>query len=71
MPRLSIVIPVLGNLDRLEDTLVSVLANRPADCQVVVVLDQPYADPYDLKDEVQFIELPGQGRLGPQRQRRH
>ena len=51
MSRLSIVIPVLGSLDGLEDTLVSVLENRPADCQIVVVLNQPYDDPYDLKDE--------------------
>ncbi len=58
MPRLSIVIPVLGNLKRLEDTLVSVLANRPADCQIVVVLNQPYEDPYDLKDEVDFVQAP-------------
>jgi hypothetical protein len=56
VPELSIVIPVLGGLKRLEDTLVSVLENRPADCQVVVVTSEPYADPYDLKDEVCFVE---------------
>jgi hypothetical protein len=54
--RLSIIIPVLGNLKRLEDTLVSVLENRPANCQVVVVLNQPYDDPYDLKAEVTFVQ---------------
>ena len=57
MPRLSIVIPVLGDIKRLEDTLVSVLANRPADCQVIVVLNRPYDDPYDLTDEVQFVQV--------------
>ena len=58
MPRLSIVIPVLGNVEGLEDTLVSVLENRPVDCQIVVVLNRPYDDPYDLKDEVCFVEAP-------------
>jgi hypothetical protein len=57
--RLSIVIPVLGNLKRLEDTLVSVLENRPARCQVVVVLNQPYDDPYDLKGEITFVQAAG------------
>ena len=55
MPRLSIVIPFLGDVGRLEDTLVSVLANRPADCQILVVLSQPYADPYSLAGEVRFL----------------
>lgn len=55
MPRLSILIPVLGNLNRLEETLVSVLENRPHDSQIVVVLDEPYDDPYALTDEVTFV----------------
>ena len=63
MARLSIVIPVLGGLEGLEDTLVSVLENRPADCQVVVVHDRPYEDPYDLKDEVRFVAAPPRCRL--------
>jgi hypothetical protein len=56
--RLSIVIPFLGNLKRLEDTLVSVLENRPADSEIVVVLREPYNDPYDLAGEVRFVEAP-------------
>ena len=56
MARLSIVIPVLRQLDRLEDTLISVLENRPADCQIVVVLNEPYNDPYQLSGEVCFIQ---------------
>jgi hypothetical protein len=52
---LSIVIPVTGNVAEMERTLVSVLANRPADCEVVVVLNQAYDDPYDLSDEVRFL----------------
>ncbi|MFZ5828636.1 MAG: glycosyltransferase family 2 protein [Planctomycetota bacterium] len=54
MPRLSIIIPVLGDCAPLEDTLVSVLANRPESCEVIVALRQPYADPYNIKDEVIF-----------------
>ena len=54
--RLSILIPVLSNLKKLEDTLVSILENRPANSQIVVVLNEPYADPYQLRDEVCFVE---------------
>ena len=45
----------------LEATLVSVLENRPDDCEIVVVVDRPYPDPYDLRGEVRFIEAAGQG----------
>ncbi len=63
MPRLSIVIPVCGNLKRLEDTLVSVLENRPDDSEIVVVLDDVYDDPYDLKEEIRFVEAPRRAGL--------
>ncbi len=56
VPRLSIVIPVAADVDRLEETLVSVLENRPAACEVLVVHPQCYDDPYDLGDEVRFVE---------------
>jgi hypothetical protein len=56
--RLSIIVPFLGDLKRFEDTLVSVLENRPDQSQVVVVLNQPYDDPYELRDEVQFVQAP-------------
>lgn len=58
MSRLSIIVPFLGNVRRLEDTLVSVLENRPERCQIVVVLNQPYDDPYELDGEVRFVEAP-------------
>jgi len=62
VPRLSIIIPVAGNLRWLEDTLLSVLENRPDDCEVLVVLDEPYDDPYELEGEVRFVETsPGSG----------
>jgi GT2 family glycosyltransferase len=79
VPRLSIIIPVLGNLDRpshlgngpsdshlepgspqaarLETTLVSVLENRPPDCEILVVHDAPYDDPYDLAAEIRFLPV--------------
>jgi GT2 family glycosyltransferase len=57
--RLSIVITALGNPPRLDDTLLSVLENRPADCEVVVVHNEPYADPYALSDEVRFVQARG------------
>lgn len=61
MPRLAIVISGVGSIESLEGTLVSVLENRPADCEVIVALNQPYADPYDLKGEVRFIQAAERG----------
>jgi hypothetical protein len=58
VPRLSIVIPVLGNPRQLDDTLVSVLENRPEHCEILVVHNGPYDDPYQLGDEVVLIEAP-------------
>ncbi|MBN2296768.1 MAG: hypothetical protein JXM70_30360 [Pirellulales bacterium] len=58
MQRLSIIIPLTGSVQRMEDSLVSVLENRPDNCQIVVVLNEVYADPYDLKDEVRFVYTP-------------
>lgn len=63
MPRLSIILPVLGDPREMEDTLVSVLENRPNDCEVIVVLKRGYEDPYDLKEEVRFVEAPTGSRL--------
>jgi len=47
----------LGSAPRLESTLVSVLENRPSDCEIIVVLNSPYDDPYDLKDEVRYLHV--------------
>jgi hypothetical protein len=55
VPRLSIVIPLSGTVQHLEDSLVSVLENRPADCEIIVVLNRRYDDPYELHDEVTFV----------------
>lgn len=40
----------------LEETLVSVLQHRPRECEIVVVPDQFYADPYDLTDELMYVQ---------------
>ncbi|MBL9123404.1 MAG: glycosyltransferase family 2 protein [Planctomycetaceae bacterium] len=62
MPSLSIVIPVQGSVDALERTLVSVLEKRPADTEIIVVLNTRYDDPYQLTDEVRFVSVqPGAG----------
>jgi len=58
VPRLAVVIPFEGNTKALEDTLVSVLENRPDDSEVLVVLGKPYQDPYALGDEVEFVAAP-------------
>ena len=61
VPRLSCVIPVVGSCEDLEATLVSILEHRPDDCEIIVVLNRPYADPYGLEDEVRFVEFLGAG----------
>jgi hypothetical protein len=54
----------MGNLQQFEDTLISVLENRPERSDVVVVTNQPYDDPYSLRDEVAIVEAPpGAGLL--------
>ncbi|MCY2993903.1 MAG: glycosyltransferase family 2 protein [Planctomycetota bacterium] len=58
MYRLSLVIPFVSEPEPFEDTLVSVLQNRPANCEVIVVHRGPYDDPYELRDEVCFVEVP-------------
>jgi GT2 family glycosyltransferase len=59
MPRLSIVIFCFQDTQLLEETLVGVLQHRPEDSEVLVVHDGRYEDPYELADEVQFIEAEG------------
>ena len=59
MPRLSIVVFCFNDTQLLEETLVSVLQNRPDNSEVLVMHDGTYEDPYDLVDEVRFIEASG------------
>src|SRR5690606_32409978 len=59
--RLSIVIPWMGPAGQLEDTLATVLQNRPSGCEVLVALAEPYNDPYGVADEVTFVPPPARG----------
>lgn len=56
--RISIVVPYLGNDSAFEESLVSVLENRPGDAEICVVHDGSYCDPFELGDEVRFITAP-------------
>ena len=47
----------------MEETLLSVLENRPEECEIVVALAAPYADPYRLEDEVRLARVPSGGGL--------
>ena len=53
--RASVLVPHLGDDDAFEQSLVSVLENRPADIEICVVHDGSYEDPFDLGDEVRFV----------------
>jgi hypothetical protein len=53
--KLSIIVPADGHQEDLDNTLLSVLENRPAQCQVIVPHPSTYRDPYDLGDEVSFV----------------
>ncbi len=63
MLRLSIVIPCVHEAERFDATLASVLQNRPDDCEVLVIQPRSYDDPYELKEEVRFIEVPESSTL--------
>lgn len=56
MPRIAVVVPATGSIASLEASLVSVLQNRPEDCEVLVVLNQRYEDPYQLAGEASFVQ---------------
>ena len=62
-PRLSIVIPTTDDVAAFEDTLVSVLENRPDDCEIVAVLGCRYADPWNIREEVRFVQAPSGATL--------
>ncbi|MEL6107054.1 MAG: hypothetical protein AAFU85_13505 [Planctomycetota bacterium] len=54
IPRVSIIVPFRGNDALFEETLLSVLENRPAGCEVVVAHNGTYTDPFQLGDELRF-----------------
>ena len=57
VPHLSIVIPTSRDIVALEMTLAAALEHQPDGCEVIVVNDGSYQDPYDLGDEVRFIDV--------------
>jgi hypothetical protein len=62
-PRLSIVIPTPADTAAMEETLVSVLEHRPDDCEIVVSLGCDYADPWNIREEVRFVQAPAGSSL--------
>lgn len=57
-PALSIVVPAPHDAAALEATLVSVLENRPTDCEIVVPLGFDYDDPWGVAGEVRLVPAP-------------
>lgn len=57
-PQLSIVIAAPSDVAALEETLVSVLEKRPEGCEVIVALGCDYDDPWNIRDEVTFVQAP-------------
>lgn len=55
IPRLTIVVPFSGKTEVFESSLVSVLQHRPDDCEILVPHAGDYDDPFDLGDEVTFV----------------
>jgi len=64
IPRLSVVVPYTGDSEAFETSLVSVLQHRPCSCEILVPHDGSYDDPFDLGDEVRFLDA-GSRRLMP------
>lgn len=62
IPRLSIVVPHCSDTSAFENSLVSVLQHRPEACEIIVPHAGNYDDPFDLSDEVKFIDA-GSSRL--------
>jgi hypothetical protein len=56
VPRLTTIIPHQTTDEALEATILSVLENRPSDCEIIVVHHGNYADPYQLGDELLLVQ---------------
>ena len=56
MCKLSIIVPAAGSQELIDETLLGVLENRPDHCEVIVTHAPGYSDPYDLADEVRFVQ---------------
>lgn len=56
MNDLAVIIPYHSTPAELESTLLSLLENRPENCEIYVVLDHPYENIYELsEEEVHFL----------------
>ncbi|MBX3423371.1 MAG: glycosyltransferase family 2 protein [Pirellulaceae bacterium] len=55
MLRLSIIVPHQHNDSDLENTILSALEHRPKDCEIILVHDGSYSDPYQLGDELLLL----------------
>jgi hypothetical protein len=62
-PRLSILLPLGQDRESFENTLISVLENRPSACEILVAHDGSYNDPFDLGDEVRFVIAESNGLI--------
>lgn len=59
MNNLAVIIPYHSTPAELESSLLSLLENRPENCEICVVLNQPYENIYELSDdEVHFLNVP-------------
>ncbi len=59
MKRLTFIISYRATPEELEDSLLSILENRPDSCDIFVIKSKIYENPYDLnEDEVHFVEAP-------------
>lgn len=56
--KISIVIPASGSQTNIDDTLVSVLENRPTSCEILLAHPEAYVDPYQLDDEIRLVPCP-------------
>lgn len=56
IPRLTIIVPHFGAAESFENSLVSVLQHRPEDCEILVPHAGDYDDPFELGDEVRFVD---------------
>ncbi len=59
MKRLAVIISYYTTPNQLEDSLLSLLENRPDSCDIIVMQCKPYENPYDLEaEEVHFLVAP-------------
>jgi hypothetical protein len=54
MPRFSIIVPLKGDERLFDQTLASILRDRPASSEILVIHDGTYQDPHQLGEEITF-----------------